>query len=414
MRVYFTIFSFLFAFALIAQESQIHIMSLGEGYGKQSFLNLKTGEEFQLNNDAWDIAFSNVGQTDAGIFINESSSNSVPALALFLAPTTDWNEPITDVSVFVDSLILYNQEANWTQGAFNHVATGGGLDLGWGAYNVQTHVIEGNKVFVIKGRDGSFKKIFIENLQGGTYNFKYANLDGSDEQTKSVAKGTDKGATIFFSLKSGEVVPTPKDYDLMFWRYYTVLDDDGDPLDYIVTGILTAPGVESVKVVGVDPENIDENDYKDEYTSFPKNIGHDWKDINLSTFSWVIRDDQVNFVKTKDNDIYKIVFIDFEGSSTGSAFFVSTFLKNTTSSKDVEAPISVSVFPNPAHSSITIEADAVKDIKIDMFAVTGQLIKSAEAQTNQPIDISNLNYKGLVSLRIVMDNKVVVKQLTVN
>ncbi len=413
MRVYFTIFSLLFAFVLLAQETQVHTMSLGAGYSKQSFFNLKTGEEFQLNNEDWDIAFSNIGQSDAGVFINESSSNTVPALKLFLASTSDWNEVITDVGVFTDSLVLYNKEANWTQGAFNHVSKGGGLDLGWGTYNVQTHVIEGSRIFVVKGRDGSFKKLFIENLKSGVYNFKYANLDGSDEQTKSVAKGRYKGAIIYFSLHSGEIVPTPKDYDLMFWRYYTSLDNEGVPLEYIVTGILTAPGVESVNSRGVDPDNIEESDYKDEYTSLPTNIGHDWKRFDFS-LGWVIRDDQVNFVKTKDKDIYKVVFIDFEGATNGNAYFESTFIKNLTSNKDIAAPISVSVSPNPAHTSITIESETSKDIKVDMFTVAGQLVQSVEAHTNQPIDISNLNYKGLVLLRIVMDNKVVVKQLNVN
>lgn len=415
MRRYFTFFSFLVAFAVTTHaQEQVHSISTGPNYSKQSFFNLSTGEEFQLDNEAWDIAFSNVSSTDVGVFINESFSSASTGLKLFLAPTTNWDDQYTDLSIFTDSLILYNRELNWTLGAFNHVATPGNpFDFGWGTYNPQNHVVEGSRIFVLEGRDGNFKKIQIENFKSGAYNFKYANLDGSDEQTKTITKSTDLGAIIFFSLSSGEIVPTPKNYDLMFLRYYTPLDAGGEILEYVVTGVLTAPGVESVNVKGIDPATVNEQDYQDDYVSLPTNIGHKWKAFDFS-LGWVIAKDQAFFVKTQNKDIYKIVFLDFEGTQTGTAYFESTFVKKISSSSDVALPVDISVFPNPTNNLITIATEETENIKVDMFTVNGQLIQSLETQTNHPFDVSRYNYKGLMALRITMGGKVLVKHIAVN
>lgn len=46
--------------------------------------------------------------------------------------------------------------------------------------------INGNRVFVIKLRDGSYKKLMIQSFAGGTYNLKYANFDGTEEKTVAI------------------------------------------------------------------------------------------------------------------------------------------------------------------------------------------------------------------------------------
>jgi hypothetical protein len=89
--------------------AQIDEVSIGASYGKQAFYALSTGEVFQLNNEDWDISFSNMGNQDAGIFINESAKSSGVPLKLFLSKTTTWDEKIASTTEFVDSVQLYNK-----------------------------------------------------------------------------------------------------------------------------------------------------------------------------------------------------------------------------------------------------------------------------------------------------------------
>ena len=57
-------------------------------------------------------------------------------------------------------------------------------DYGWGKYNEVTHDLLGDSIFIISLRDGSFRKIWIVRKKSvqDIYIFKYANLDGSNEQ----------------------------------------------------------------------------------------------------------------------------------------------------------------------------------------------------------------------------------------
>ena len=144
------------ATALSAQTIQ-HI-STGAGYQKQSFVNLTTGTEKQVNNTAWDIAFTVYGQEDAGVFANESSGSSMgmplPPIEVYDALTDNFNEQ-PDPGTLVD-LPLFNKEKTWALGAFNERRdTANPLDLGWGMYNPQTGEVAGNWVYVLKLRNGS-------------------------------------------------------------------------------------------------------------------------------------------------------------------------------------------------------------------------------------------------------------------
>lgn len=380
-------------------------VSVGPQYSQQAYYNLSTGAMTIVENEEWDIAFSNVGQTDAGVFINESASLSGTPVSLFLAPTTDWIEDIADTSPFVDSVKIFNAELNWSEGAFNTVKDPNNpFDYGWGAYNVQNHQVDGDKVYVIQKRGGEFIKMQVTGLKGGFYHFRYASLNGDNEVVDSVAKSTNgNNSIVHYSFESNNVVSISNDYDLIFQRYFTPLDaGGGELLEYAVTGILLAPGTSAVIADGVDVATVKEEDYADQYSAVPTTLGHEWKVFDFTT-GWIIDEDRANFVKTKEGEIYKMVFVDFQGSGTGTTTVERTLI-GTASVKETEQNKSVvSIFPNPAKDVLTIKTERTENIDINIINSLGQSVQRIKSDTNTGIPLPSDLKNGIY--HIVMKGK---------
>ncbi|HRP60483.1 MAG TPA: hypothetical protein PK833_09415, partial [Vicingus sp.] len=86
---------------------------------------------------------------------------------------------------------LYNSNQTWETGAFNQIAdTSNSFDLGWGLYSMITHTVVGNKVFIIKLPGNIYRKIIIESLAGGDYNFRFASIDNAVDVSQSITKST--------------------------------------------------------------------------------------------------------------------------------------------------------------------------------------------------------------------------------
>lgn len=350
--------------------------SVGPGYANQTFYNVEDGTTQSHPNTAWDIAFS-TGPQDAGIFINEAVATAQgpppPEVELYLLGGSDFGNADT-----AGMMRLYNDETSWSEGAFNHVRSPSDpLDLGWGSYNVVTNQVLGTRLYGIKLRDGSFKKLEIQSLTGGMYTFRYADLDGSDEQTRTIDKAAHAGNTLaYFSFASDEVVKLePDEWDLLFTRYITPLDDgQGNILDYAVTGVLSGRSVEVAQADGVDPGTVDYTDYEEDLSPELDVIGYDWKVIDLSTFQWSIVPNRVYFVKTQANELWQVEFIDFEGSSTGISTLTKTFLTQLTSVEEAGLPLeSVTLYPNPVRDQVTLAVEAELGAPRAEVRITNQL-----------------------------------------
>ena len=321
--------------------------------------------------------------------------------------TTDFSA-VPDTAVYLYNP-LFNAKESWSDGAFNAAADPeNGLDFGWGSYNVMTHEVEGTRVFVIKLRDLGPKKLQITNLSGGVYTFKFADLDGANEVTRSVAKSDHAGSTMaYFSFTTGEVVEdiepeTP--WDLLYCRYTEYLDnpEGGDPIPYLLTGVLSGSGVQVAMADSVDPANVEFDDYRDSLSTDLNVIGHDWKEFDLNTFAWAVAEDRVYFVLTADGHIWKLQFIDFEGSSTGTTVFEKTDLGVLSSTLDPTAPLeSYEVFPNPATDHVDV-AFTLKDehrgqTYIAVFDAMGQEVLNRKIGAVRGFNVVTMETNSLAS-----------------
>ena len=418
MQKFFT-FVLCFSTVFFSKAQSFQVISTGAGYNKQSFIKLNDGSQKQVNNDAWDLAFTAFGFQDAGIFINESSGSSMgqnlPLTELYYALTDDFNATI-DLEAIKDYKYL-NSEASWNFDAFNEVLdTLNPFDFGWGDYQPASNRVIGNKVYVLKLRNGEYRKIKIESLTGTTYTFRYAKLDGSGEVTKTLNKLTDnKGQKlIFFSFTTNETVDVLPSggFDLMYCRYISIAKDPNGTIvqQYNVTGVLTGPGILTAEADGVDPKTVTYVDYTDKLSTQSDIIGYDWK--TLTGISWVLDQDKVFFVKTTDNHMWRLHFIDFEGSSTGTAVMEKTDLGLFSSSTDLVG-VQTGIFPNPVDDqlilSLDITEDSGSDINIDITNVNGQVMATRVVKNQQGLKVFEINTtdwnKGIYVVRISNSSK---------
>ncbi len=396
-------------------------ISTGNGYNKQSFVKLSENTQKQVPNDAWDLAFTAFGVQDAGIFINESSGSSMgqnlPQTELYYANTDDFYASLTALDLNIISAKKYlNTEKSWSYGAFNELRdTLNPFDYGWGKYVPSSNKVIGDKLYILKLRNGSYKKIKIESLSGTTYILKYANLDNSDEVTKSLNKNTDnKGQKfIFFSFTTNETVDVlpAGGFDLMYCRYIAIAVDPNGTIvqQYNVTGILTGPGVKTAIADGVDPVSVSYSDYKDKLSSRTDVIGYDWK--TLTGTSWALDQDRVFFVKTADNHLWKLQIIDFEGSSTGTAVLEKTDLGVSATSDLLN--VKANVYPNPANAEVMVSLDIApqnnSDLRLEVSDLNGQVLMNTNVKNAEGFQVLQINTndwnKGVYLLRIYNTNQ---------
>ncbi len=391
---------FLMVFSITTQAQTFQKISCGASYKFQSYVKLEEGSEKQVLNDTWDIAFTAFGTSDAGIFINESSTSSngenIPLTELYDAKTNDFDAPI-DISSVINNK-TYNSEVSWNYGAFNEGRNPSDpFDYGWGKYNPQLHGVYGDKVFVLKLRNGQYKKIQVFSLAGIVYNFKYADLDGSNLVTKSINKQTENfdQNLIFYSFTTESTVDILPEggFDMMYGRYIAWAKDPNGTTEqfYNVTGVLTGPGIKTAIAKGVNFENVEEADYTDKYSNRIDVIGYDWK--NLLGTSWSIEEGRVHFLKMSDNAIWKIEFVDFEGSATGNAVFRKEKL-GTTSVSQIEG-VEAGIFPNPTIDNLYLTLDVTRNISsvmdVNIIDMLGKVVKSNTLNVQEGLNVFEVN-----------------------
>jgi catechol 2,3-dioxygenase-like lactoylglutathione lyase family enzyme len=402
--------------AVIAQETQV--ISTGQGYNNQDYVHITDGTNQQVANAAWDIAFS-VADGEAGVFINESVGSNPSDLPIqAFATFSDDFSFMPEESFFIDYPI-WNRETSWSHGALNEYREAGDPnDYGWGMYNQGTGEIDGIYVFVIELRDGTYLKLQIQSLISGVYTFRYANLDGSNESTKTISKADFAGDVLaYFSFGTGETVEVePNDgFDLLFCRYVALLDAGGDTVPYVVTGILSAPGIEVAQADGIDPETVEFEPYRDSLSNHPEIIGHDWKSFNLGAFQWEITPNLAYFVKTRDEHIWKWVPLEFSGSGSGNATFGKTDLGILSAVHDPSSPLAeFSVYPNPSfgefHVAYSLKNPTAGEITLQLFDTHGRFIEKRTTNANEGLNVYTMHKEDLLPgtyiLRMVVGGQV--------
>lgn len=337
-----------FAFTAFAQTPDS--VRLGASYVNQVWYSLANGPVGTAQSkDNWDLAFEISGFT-ASILANTQKNN----FALYKAPYKALAYGSLDTSGIASWPLLYNSDASWGLGAFSRTANPANeFDLGWGVYDMSTHFVTGDSCYVLK--IGSvYRKLVIDNLANGSYNFTYGNVDGSHDTSVAIAKADYKGKNFaYYDLVGNKAIdrePVSAAWDFTFVKYTAQLDmGGGATMPYGVTGILQNTGVTVAQVDGVE----DIASYVDttgkNFNTAINEIGYDWKSFDMSTYTYVIKPKQLFFVKDKAGKYWKVVFTGF-ASTTGQFSFTKEPLNGLATALDNITGITgkFGIYPNPA------------------------------------------------------------------
>tara|TARA_B100001121_G_C18572500_1_gene565693 strand:- start:28 stop:927 length:900 start_codon:yes stop_codon:yes gene_type:complete len=234
------------------------------------------------------------------------------------------------------------------------------FDLGWGIYDIITHIVTGDKVFVLMLPTGEYKKITIISLASGVYTFKYADINGENEYEIEIAKNDFSGKLqAYFNLSSNQILDYEPEasWDFLFTRY---VEDLGDEYYYGVTGVLNRHTIGSYQADNLfDPfvdQTYDENLLNDSVNC----IGYDWKEYSMGS-GYSLVDDRCYFVYDDLGMTWRVVFTGFEGMSTGNIQLGKIKLESSYTN-DLENDY-LSIYPNPASQEDQIQIKNISEIE---------------------------------------------------
>ena len=334
-----SIFFGLSAVISTAVAAQITVTT-GPGNQQQSFFNLLNETATTRALAEWDLAFEINGGFSAGVLVNTARGTKVYQSPFAIG---DWASLDTN-ELAASWPELQNSDTSWSWGALNQ-GISGEFDLGWGIYNMITHVVAGDSIQVLKTAGGAWKKLRIDALAGGIYSFTYADLDGSAQHSGSIVKGDYAGKNFaYWSFDTNAAVdrePLSADWDLLFTKYITNVG-----IWYGVTGVLQNKGVAVVRVAGVPPAEATDP-FSTAFDPYINTIGYDWKSFDMGTFTYVIDDSLTYFVKDVPGNVWKIVFTAYGGSSTGDISFTKDLISAAAIDDRANMAQVFAIHPNP-------------------------------------------------------------------
>jgi hypothetical protein len=346
-------------------------ISMGSGYANDIYYSVENGVVKTEANGNWDVAFT-TDFFDASVIVNHAKG-----IEVFVASdnASDW-ETIDTVGVFANP--VYNSTESWSVGAFNQNGTGQ-FNFGWGNYNTVTHNVSGSRIFILRYQDGSLKKMIIDDmLTNGEWNFRIADLDGSNLIDETLNKtGNGDKYFMYYDIATETTVdrePVKGAWDMIFTKYYSEIIPGAY---YSVTGVLTAPEVQVAERANIP---VASDDYSGlVFETFLDEIGYDWKSFNMSTFQFELTDSLVYFVQQGDFEVYKIYFTGFEGSSTGNIDINRSAVLNLGL---IESQFEVNAFPNPTVDYLNIEGENLHGSSIRVLDMAGRVVYRGSAAAN--------------------------------
>jgi hypothetical protein len=358
---------FLFSQATFAQNTVVDSVTT-DGSTLDVYYSLQDGVVKSEPNENWDLAFT-TRLIDAAVLVND-----VKGVEAYIVSNdiNDWNN-LDTTGKFTTR--LYNNDTSWAIGALGNTGASH-PDYGWGTYNQVTRNVNGSRIFVLKLKDGSFKKFMIESMAtNGMWTFKIADLDGANELTKTVNKNDYREKNfVYYDIDGDQFVdrePASSSWDIVFTKYMSAINTGpGGIVYYPLTAALINLNTENAERRSVATSSDDTSSLN--WNTNITEIGGDWKSFNRTSFQWEFEEDLTYFVRTADGVVYKLFFTNYIGSTTGRFIFSKKNITGTAGLSFEESRLQAKVYPNPTTSAVNIQADRINDIKL--LSNTGALL----------------------------------------
>tara|TARA_B100002052_G_scaffold18667_2_gene14825 strand:- start:24006 stop:25184 length:1179 start_codon:yes stop_codon:yes gene_type:complete len=392
---------------------------MNSGYQNQIFYSMQNGETLNTSNQNWDIAFSTATMSST---IRTNDGKGVELYKYQDGDTSAWND-INNNDINNLPELMFNSDTSWEYGAFD-INQVGGLDYGWGIYNLQTHHLIGDSLFLIKTINGNWKKLWIKSKILGEYAISYADLDGNNIVTTNIEayNYTDKNF-IYYSLDSDLIVdrePNKETWDITFTKYLSLYPFQGGSIPYSVTGVLQNEGVLVAQADNITSPLTYNNYNQHTFSEKINNIGFDWKVFQSGNYTIV--NDLCYFVRDKSDNVWRLTFTNFEGTSTGNIEFNTELLTNTsTSIENIDGINTLKIYPNPTligqEITVVYELKSNQKALVMLHDITGREVYSSKLINNglklHKIATQNLG-KGVYMLSINLDGILKSERIMIN
>lgn len=398
---------------------------------ESAYINLASPEVVLVDNTNWDLSFM-TGVVDGSVRINDGQG--VRLWHVTDGSIADFDAPLDTNGKFETWTELLNSTDVWQIGAFNLGTDGfetGTGDYGWGQY-AQT-VITGSELFVIKLRNGEYKKIAIDELSAGTFYFFYSDLDNENQESKEFVKSHFSGKLNgYFDLQKGESLdrePAMDQWYLEFSKYVQIVEGQGVTQPYPVVGVRTNRGV---KVAQLDDVDVIDTPLpkKEDFSSIITEIGHDWKELNFSTFEYEVIENRVYFVQRFElqnqngepvevpvGELYKLVFTGFEGGTFTYELADPTLSVNQTSYDNSKFAVYPNVISKNETVNLVYAGSEVGQASLSIYSSTGAMVHTQSVNLSQNLQISNINTadfnSGVYFVRIQKGNSIYTQKFVV-
>jgi hypothetical protein len=297
----------------------------GFSYPNDVFYNMQNGSKTTVVGYNWHLAFAIRKAMPPANFLQSATilANEGRGVSVYQSNAT-WQN--FDTSAYLTWLNPHNSDSSWDLGALNaNRNLSNPLDFGWGTYNMTTHNISGNKIYLVRINIGSgqtavqhFKKLWVQELiKDSVWTFTYANIDNSDSNTVNINKSNYSNKLFAYHNLLNDTTynrePNGK-WDMVFTRYGAFATQFNQTIFSSNTGVLSHPSILTSMVAGVSVLTSTPGLYTNKITG----IGTDWKkNPGPGQPTFLIIDSLSYFTKDASNLEHKLIFTGFTGASSG-------------------------------------------------------------------------------------------------
>lgn len=431
-QVYILLAILLSSTALLSQVELVEevTIDINDQRTLDAFYDFQQKSSTTAEADNWDISFMNA--LSSAIRIN--GGQGVRLWHVTDGSIDDFNQPLDTAGKFDVWQELHNSTDEWEIGAFN-MGNNGFSDetpgeFGWGQYS-QT-VISGTELFVIKLRNGEYKKIAIDELSSGTFYFFYSDLNNENIENVELSKSSFAGKMHgYYDLVNGTEVdrePMTEDWNIIFNKYVQIVQGQGVTQPYPVVGVRTKNNIMVAQLDGVEIVD-DKFDMPSElnYTTSITTIGHDWKELNFSTFEYEMIEGRVyiaqEFTPTQDGENVPVgtpVAIRFTEFAGGKFVFKTDDITLSVNQYDYDEN-QFAIYPNVIERGENINmvysGSDLGAADLNIYSSTGELVTSKTIELNKNLQISNINANnmsaGVYFVRIESNNSIYTQKFIV-
>ncbi len=382
---------FFSAFQMKAQSPWIiDSVQMGAGTINDVFYSMDNGINKAENNKNWHLAFSMNSGDSSAIWANHNAGNAFVKVYNIHKDKSQWAS--ISISDTASADLCYNYDQLWSQGALNDIYSPNVMNFGWGTYDMIAHKLIGDSIFVIVA-DSSIFKVMIDSLEAttSTYYFRVGDLVNNTSTSHVLAKDPKYTNTLFahFNLKTGMDTlrePNKTEWDILFTKYNTLVSQGAVTMPYSVVGVLgnNLASFAQAQNVEVDTAYQNYGVYTNPWSKEISVIGYDWKSYTGGVY--VIPDSNTYFIKTTNNAIYQMQFLNYV--SANGNFVFRKRLVIPTKVNDLSAVNQYAVFPNPTQGNLNVVLDINENTNaiIQLTDFSGRVVYTKNIQLQQGLN----------------------------